>query len=134
MATSSGRMRLVETDIPGVFRNARTGHLCNESGVRLSFATLKKMDEERWVESIGKPVETPAELLKAVALDPRMHLDVRLSAAKQAAPYYDAKMPLKVEASGGGLVGTLDLAKLAAIPAEERKALLELLRKVGVEL
>lgn len=131
---TAGRLRLVQTDIPGVYRNARTGQMCNEQGVALSFAQLREADDERWTEALGKRVESPAELLKAVALDPRMHLDTRLAAAKQAAPYYDAKMPLKVEATGVGTVGTLDLAKLASIPAADRKTLLDLLKKIGVEV
>lgn len=134
MATSSKGPTLVETDIPGVFRN-RQGALCDERGVRLSFAKLKAMDDERWAEVLGAPPSTPAELLKGVALDPRMHIDVRLSAAKQAAPYFDMRMPLQLNGDfTNKSAGTLDMAKLASMKRADRESLLKLLKQAGAEV
>lgn len=123
---------LLHTDIPGVFRN-RAGVLCNEKGIALAFTQLKQKDDERWTEVLGAPPSSPAELLKAVALDPRFHIDVRLHAARQAAPYYDMRMPLRIDGnvkqSGG-----LDLAALSKMPKKKREDLLSLLKEAGVEL
>jgi hypothetical protein len=107
--------------------------LCNEKGVSLSFTELKSKDDARWVEAVGAVPTTPAELLKATAMDPRMPLDTRLSAARQAAPYYDMRMPLRIDGSMTAKSG-IDMAKLAAMPRVKRETLLELLKAAGVEL
>lgn len=126
--------KLVATDIPGVYRNAAGVH-CNAQGIALSFLELKSKDDERWVESVGAPPATPAELLRATALDPRFPLDTRLAAARQAAPYYDMRMPLRVEGEMNhkGVTG-LDMAKLAGMKKEDRETLLRLLKAAGAEL
>lgn len=129
---SSTRVTLVATDIPGVYRN-RSGVLCNEKGVKLSFADLKAADTERWIESAGAAPNSPAELLKAIALDPRFHLDTRMHAAKQAAPYFDMRMPLRIDGTVTPKSG-FDMAKLANMPKKDREALLALLKTAGVEL
>jgi hypothetical protein len=132
VARSSAQNILMSTDIPGVFRS-RAGVLCNEKGVSLSFTELKSKDDARWVEAVGAVPTTPAELLKATAMDPRMPLDTRLSAARQAAPYYDMRMPLRIDGSMTAKSG-IDMAKLAAMPRVKRETLLELLKAAGVEL
>ena len=124
---------LLATDIPGVFRN-RAGVHCNERGVRLDFAELKKADDARWAEGpLGTTPKTPAELLKGVALDPRFPMDTRMQAARQAAPYYDMRMPLRIDAGPAATSG-IDLAKLSAMPRKKREELLALLRDAGVQL
>lgn len=123
---------LVGTDIPGVYIN-RSGVHCDANGVSIAFTELKSKDEARWVEAVGAAPRTPAELLKAVAFDPRMRLDVRLHAARQAAPYFDMKMPLRVEGSLSAK-SALDLSKLASMPKTKREQLLTLLKEMGVEL
>lgn len=120
------------TDVPGVYLNDQQVHV-DERGVKLSFIQIRKADRDRLIEAAGEDIGTsPAALLRAVALDPRQRLDVRLSAARQAAPYFDQRMPLKIE---GSVDATgIDMAKVAAMPVTERKTLLDLLKKAGVKL
>lgn len=127
------RTTLVETDIPGVFRNTRNGQLVNDSGVLLSFAKLKSMDEDRWTEVNGSMPKTPAELLKTIAFDPRFHIDVRIRCAKDAAPFYDMRMPLRVETEDVGSQA-IDMAKLSSMKRQDRETLLKLLKEAGVTL
>lgn len=132
-SSSATKNALLATDIPGAFRN-RAGILCNEHGIALGFAKLKALDDSRWMETLGSVPRTPAELLKGVALDPRMHIDVRLAAARHAAPYFDCRMPMKLEVEGHATAGTLDLAKLAGMKRQERELLLKLLKQAGAEV
>lgn len=130
------RVTLLSTDIPGVYRS-RTGHFCNEHGVALTALQLKVADNDRWMQATGEaaPPQTPADLLRAASQDPRLPLKDRLRAAREAAPYFNKRMPLSVEAVGNlSTNSSLDISKLAALSIEERKALLGLLRKVGVEV
>lgn len=128
---SAPSLVLARTDIPGVFRNS-SGVLTDERGLALTWQQIKAADDARWAEVNGAPPRTPAELLRSVSMDPRHSLETRLSAARQAAPYFDMRMPLRVEASSP--VGTIDLGNLAKMSVDERKTLLELLKKAGVEL
>lgn len=128
----SKRQVLRGTDVPGVFRN-NAGVLVNVKGIALSFADVKAADAERWTEVLGSVPKTPAELLKGVALDPRLSLDTRINAARQAAPYYDMRMPLRVDGSFK-TPGAIDMVKLAAMPKKDREALLLLLKAAGAEL
>lgn len=132
-ATSPPRTRqtLTLTDCPGVYRN-RMGVLVDEYGRALSFAEVKSADNQRFVEAVGAVPESPAALLRAVALDPRQRLDVRLHAARQAAPYYDKRQPIRIE--GDSPPSMFDFARLVSLPVAERKAFIETLKKVGVEL
>jgi hypothetical protein len=85
------RLTLKATDIPNVYRN-KAGVLVDEDGVALSFSQLKKHDSARFEECLsGQQASQPADILKAVSLDPRMPLHVRLDAANKAAPYFTAK-------------------------------------------
>lgn len=130
------RVNLLSTDIPGVFRS-RTGQYCNEYGVAISVAQLKAADNERWQQATGDatPPTTPACLLRAASMDPRLPLKVRLQSAREAAPYFNQRKPLAVEAIGSFNAHTsVDIQKLAGLDIEERKMLLALLRKVGVEV
>jgi hypothetical protein len=130
------RATLMQTDMPGVYKN-RKGYYCNEHGVALDFIALKAADNDRWRQATGadEPPQTPADLLRAASQDPRLPLADRLRAAREAAPYFNQKKPLAVEAVGDfNTKSTIDIQKLAGLSSAERKALLELLRKVGVEV
>lgn len=86
------------TTIEGVFLN-RAGVHVDSRGVALSFRELKERDEAHFADVLGTPAATPAELLKAVALDPRQPFACRIDAAKAAAPYFT---PKRVAVQGGG--------------------------------
>lgn len=122
---------LLGTDIPGVYLN-KHGIQCDDRGIALTFLQIKRADEARFVEAVGAIPNTPAELMRAVAMDPRNSLGVRFKAAKEAAPYFDRKMPLAVESTVSA--GALDLAKLALMPKAKRQALLDLLKEAGVQI
>lgn len=132
---AAGASVLVATDLEGVYRNAK-GEAVDARGVRVDFLKLKQLDEDRWREAspTGELPTTPAELLRAAAFDPRNSLDVRLKAANQAAPYFDMKMPLRVEGELEHKGMVVDPARLAAMSKEERESLLKLLKKLGVTL
>lgn len=87
------------TSTPGVFINS-SGVLVDEDGCMVEFGAIKKKDEDRFDRALGRKVETPAQLLEATAMDPTMPLNVRLEAAKAAAPYTDRKKGTDVEAEG----------------------------------
>lgn len=94
----SPRPGLKPTDIPGVYINS-AGVKVGTNGVALTFKELKRKDTERFKEASGEDVVTPADLLKAVAMDPRHPLPQRIDAANKAAPYFTAK---RVAIQGGG--------------------------------
>ena len=121
---------LARTDLPGIYRNT-SGAFTDERGIPVSWERIKQADADRWVEAVGSVPKTPAQLMAAMAMDPRHSLEFRLNAARLAAPYTDRKMPLMIEASA--TVGGMDLASLAGMSTEDRQALLDLLKKAGVE-
>jgi len=86
------------TDIPGVYYNS-AGVRVGPNGVAITFAELKRKDRDRFREVLDEDVSTPADLLKAVAMDPRHPLPQRIDAANKAAPYFTAK---RVAIQGGG--------------------------------
>ncbi len=121
---------LARTDLPGIYRNT-SGAFTDERGVPVNWSRIKEADDNRWVEAVGSVPKTPAQLMAAMAMDPRHSLEFRLNAARLAAPYTDKKMPLMIEASA--TVGGVDLATLGSMSTDDRKALLDLLKKAGVE-
>lgn len=125
------RANLRSTDLPGVFLNT-SGTQCDARGIALSFLQLKAADDKRWTEIIGAPPESPAEVLRAAALDPRLPLETRLKAAKEAAPYFNKRMPMEIEDLTKKDSGGIDMVKLAALKKAEREALLATLAKLGV--
>jgi hypothetical protein len=131
--TAAAVTTLARTDIPGVYRNGN-GVQVNEAGMPLSWAEIKRLDEERWIRATGDtaPPASPAALLRAAAMDPNLPLDVRLNAAKNAAPYYDMRQPLRVQADAQ--IGTMDMGVLAQMPLAERQQMLDVLKKLGVEV
>lgn len=125
---------LVPTDTPGVYLNSLRIPV-NAAGVALTFLQVKRLDSERFEAVIGEPVDTPAKFLKAVSLDPRIGMGVRIDAAKAAAPYTDRKMPIAVDGglgADGAAVPLFDLSKLKGMPTEDIATMLALLKKNGV--
>lgn len=123
---------LRETDVPGVYLNSLNMRV-NENGVALTFLQVKEADEARFERVIGSRVDTPAKLLKAVALDPTMNLAVRIDSAKSAAPYFDRKMPVAldggIDPNSGAVVPLFDTTKLGGLSTAELKALKGLIAK-----
>lgn len=96
-AKAPGVNSLTPTETPGVFRNA-SGILVNEAGVFIGLLAARKAEaEDLGVVLDGDTVDSPAKLLKAVALDPRLPLETRMDAANKAAPYFDRKQPIGVD-------------------------------------
>lgn len=118
-------------DQPGVFIN-QAGLRVNAQGVMLRLADAQTSEASMDEAILGGPVDSPAKLLKRVALDPRMPMAWRLDAAKAAAPYFDRKTPVAVENTNMDL--TLDVEAIRALPREKRVALLKMLRDLGVDI
>ena len=122
---------LAPTDDPDVFRNA-AGLLVDKNGVFIGYAKSKENEDEIAERIIGGPVDSPAKLLKRVALDPTMPMALRLDAAKAAAPYFDKKTPVSVETKNEDF--TVDVNAVMKLPRPERLALLKSLRTLGVDI
>jgi hypothetical protein len=78
---------------------------------------------------------TPLKFLMSVMVDEKEYKDVRVDAAKAAAPYFHRKMPIAIEGGDGPPVKTsssMVIRKLDALTADERKAALALFEKLGV--
>lgn len=105
---------LQKTTTPGVYVN-RAGIMVDKNGVALNFNQVKDKDDERWKQILGKPVETPAELLKAVSLDPTKPLAMRIDAAKSAAPYTDRKKPVGIDGGEDGKPIMLSVKELRGL-------------------
>lgn len=117
---------------PEVFVN-EAGSLVDKFGVLLSLGPANaKAEEELAVQLLGGPVDTPAKLLKLVALDVTKPLAMRIDAAKAAAPYFDKKTPVQIENNNQDF--TLDAAAIAKLPRAQRRELLSTLRTMGVDL
>ena len=122
---------LSPTDDPKVFRNA-AGLLVDSKGVFIGYAKSRENEEEAAERIIGGPVDSPAKLLKRVALDPTLPMAMRLDAAKAAAPYYDKKTPVSVETKNEDF--TVDVAAVMKLPRDKRLALLKTLKELGVDI
>lgn len=81
---------------PGVYLNSFNIPV-DEAGCALSFKQVRHLDQQSMEEVIGEPANTPAKYLKAISLDPRQPTQVRIEAAKAAAPYTDRKQPMAVD-------------------------------------
>lgn len=112
---------LTATSDPDVFLN-EAGARVNRQGLLLQLLDSAALDA----------IKSPAELLKHVALDPKVPMMVRIDAAKAAAPYFDKKMPTVVE--GGVQTTNIDVAALLKLPKEERLMMLEMLKKIGIDV
>lgn len=85
------RSTLKPTDTPGVFRN-RAGVLVDETGVALGFRDIKKADDARAKDVIGKTAELPLDFVESVMRDPRLPRHERMDAAKVAIQYRHPKL------------------------------------------
>lgn len=130
----SAALPLTETDIPGVFRNHKTGLLCDYRGIVLNKTQVRAAHDEHFIEAVGAVPDTPAALLKAVAMDYLRPMNTRLKCAVDAAPYFDMKMPVRTENLNKNEGIAFDMAKLAAMKKADRELLLKLLKQIGVEL
>ena len=128
------RSKLRSTDLDGVFTTP-DGRRVDEHGVDLDFKTLKRKDEQRFTEALGAPVQNPADLLKAVALDPRHPLATRIDAANKAAPYFTPKLVAVQGVAGAAPIGIQDVSSLPQKELDRLEALYaqaaELLSKAG---
>lgn len=117
------KVKLTPTDIPGVFRN-KVGTLVDEHNVALSFKALRTKDQERFSEALGGgEVTQPADLLKAVALDPRLPLHTRMDAANKAAPYFTPKKVAIQGVEGAAPIGIQDVSALPQKDLDRLEAL-----------
>lgn len=114
MATTN---KLRATDIEGVYVNERGVH-CDSRGVAIAFKTLREKESKQRQEVLGHVVSKPHELLWAVANDPRYPLTVRLQCAKDAAPYYAAKMESGRTAGNMSVEETAKMIMLAVRAAD----------------
>lgn len=124
-------LRLTATADPEVFLNS-SGMLVNAKGVWVGLAKSQETEEAAEIRVLGEKADTPAKVMKRIALDTALPLGMRLDAAKNAAPYFDKKTPVAVEQTNQDF--TLDLAAIAKLPRPERIALLKTLEKMGVDL
>lgn len=122
------RSKLKTTDLEGVYHTT-DGRRVDEHGVDLDFKALKKRDAARFTEVIGKDVESPADLLKAVALDPRNSLERRIDAAHKAAPYFSPKL-VAVQGVAGG--PAITMANLSDMSPEQLNAYEQALRAAAL--
>lgn len=76
---------------------------------------------------------TPLQFLLSVMIDANQApLELRLEAAKIAAPYMHRRMPIALELPNSP--AQVDIAKLLALPRDEREKLLATLTKLGVNI
>ncbi len=115
-------------DIPGVYKN-RAGVLVDEMGVALSFRELRELDTKRMVETIGSAPTTPADILKAVAFDPRKSDSERVDAATKAAPYFSPRMS-SIQGGGAG-TPPVDVRVLESMTTKELLQYEQLLEKAA---
>jgi hypothetical protein len=125
-------MGLVPTATPGVYRNP-AGILVDSVGCMLSFTQVKERDQDRFERILGKKVESPAELLKAVTLDPTLPLAVRIDSAKSAAPYFDRRMPQSIDGGEDGKPILIEVRhKLKGMSMDELAAYENLIGMLGM--
>lgn len=127
--------KLRATDTEGVFLNEFNVPV-DEDGIALKFSALKRIDRAKLYEVNDESVDSPAKLLKAIALDPRQPMYVRIDAAHKAAPYFDRKAPIGIDGglSPNGDVKPLNLSALDGMSRAELTAALALLAKLGVNV
>lgn len=116
---------------PDIFLNA-SGAEVDRHGILLTLSRTAKPESERAQEIIGEPIDSPAKLLKFVALDSSLPMLMRLDAAKAAAPYFDKKTPVAIESKNEDF--SLDMIAISALPREKRLEILRVLRDLGVDL
>lgn len=114
--SSPRKVTLTPTDLPDVYHN-KMGTLVDEYNVAISFKALRIKDLNRFREALGGgEVNQPADLLKAVALDPRLPLHMRVDAANKAAPYFT---PKRVAIQGVDGAPPISLQDVSALPQKD---------------
>lgn len=83
----------------GVYVN-EAGEEVDEFGVSVAFKKLREKDTIRWNQALEGVSLQPADLLKAIAMDPRFTINQRMAAAISAAPYFTPKKAPVGEGSG----------------------------------
>ena len=124
-------LRLTATADPEVFLNS-SGMLVNAKGVWVGLSKSQETEEAAELRVLGEKADTPAKVMKRIALDPALPLAMRLDAAKNAAPYFDRKTPVAVENTNQDF--SLDVAAVAKLPRKTRLEFLETLKTLGVDL
>lgn len=94
------------SDIEGLYRN-RAGVLVDADGVAVGFRDVKRADDARFSEVLGRTPTAPLDIIEGVAMDPRIPMHVRLDAAVKAAPYRHPKL---VAVSGVAGAAPINLA------------------------
>lgn len=111
---------MTPTEIPGVFTDRR-GQLVDEYGVSLSFKKVRELDASHWNAVLdGGEIKEPADLLKAVALDPTLPLERRIKAAVRAAPYFSPRL---ISVAGTPDAPPISMEQIRSLPAKELDAL-----------
>lgn len=106
------RSSLKATDVPGVFKN-RQGLSVDENGVMLDFKGIKKRDDARFTEVLGKTADNPLDFMKGVMLDPRRSATDRYQAAKDALPYTTPKLHAIQGVAGAAPIGIEVVEKMS---------------------
>lgn len=122
------------TATPGIYIN-QAGVLVDSDGVMVDYAGVKSADDARFERILGTPADSPAKLLKAVALDPQQTLATRVDAAKAAAPYFDRKKPIGIDGGSDGVpVNILHTHKIQSMSKEELDQFERMLALAGPEV
>jgi hypothetical protein len=125
---------LEPTADPEVFVN-KGGSLVDKHGVLLNLRAsfdVRAAEAQLSRSLMGDVPDTPAKLLKFMALNPALPMLTRLDAAKAAAPYFDKKTPVAIENTNQDL--TIDIAAVAKLPRGKRIELLRILGDLGVDI
>lgn len=119
------------SDIPGVYLN-QFNVPCDHRGLALGFQDVKRADRARLAEAGDAEVTSPAQFLRALALDPRQPLMIRVDAAKAAAPYFDRKQPSSIDGGVGPDGAPLPLMDLSKLSDSDLEEVTSVLRRVGL--
>lgn len=130
-ASAPKRTRGAAASGGGAAENLRNG--LDEDGILLAFKNAQLEHELRERAIIGKAVESPAEVLLVTALDRALPMPLRIAAAKDAAPYYNRRMPIGVDGGLGKDGEPLPLFDPSRLSTEELTALHTILAKAGVD-
>ena len=83
---------------------------------------------------LARTGESPLELMLEIMRDPNERMELRLDAAKSAAPFMHRRMPTAVEDTDPNQQLVFDPQALAGLSAEEKIILLGLFEKIGLTL
>jgi hypothetical protein len=114
---------LTPTGVTGVYTN-RVGSLVDARGVLMTFKNLRARDNAHFkAASEDSVIGQPADLLRAVALDPTQPLAVRVDAAHKAAAYYTPKLIAVQGVAGAPPIGVRNMADLSQEELDKYEAL-----------